>query len=683
MANRIGQQIGSYQLVRLLGGGGFAEVYLGQHVRVATQQAAIKILQLTNVDEQQFQQEAERTAGLRHPHIVQLYDFDIQEDIPFLVLQYAPNGSLARHRGQRLALNAIIYYVNQIAAALQYAHDSDVIHRDIKPDNILVGSQGELLVSDFGIAVISKTGRTSIQAGYNASGTPYYMAPEMFRGRPTRASDQYALGVMVYEWLSGRRPFSEGDFIQLGYQHTHELIPSLRVLVPSIPVDVENVVMVALAKEPQQRFASVRAFATALEQAGQMTYFSSGRQQPAQPSMQSQPPATSTLLPRPAILPVLPPSGPPSVTPPYSLNNSTRGRAAFSGVSTNGRATPKIPSKGDKKDFAPKRHLSRRKVIVGLSASIAALSIIGGCIVWYDMSQLAAGTTFFVYRGHSNTITSVAWSPDGKRVASASDDNSVQVWNAGDGSHAFTYTGHSATVDCVAWSPDGSRIASSGDDKTVQVWNAGDGSHAFTFTGHSDVVNAVAWSPDGNRIASGSGDMTVLIWDASDGNNVVIYQGHSDVVNAVAWSPDGKLIASGSKDRTVQVWGASDGNYAFTYKGHSDAVSTVVWSPDGIRIASGSIDTTVQVWNASDGSTPLIYHGHSNSVWSAAWSKDGSHIASGSGDATAQVWNASDGSNTYIYRGHSVGVNAVAWASDSKRIASGGTDTTVRVWEGA
>src|SRR5438270_10763612 len=139
MADRTGQLFGSYRLLRRLGGGGFAEVYLGQHIRVSTQQAAIKILQLTDVDEQQFQQEAERTAALKHSHIVRLYDFDIQHDVPFLVLEYAPQGSLARYQGQRLSLDTMLSYITQIAPALQYAHDREVIHRDIKPDNILVG----------------------------------------------------------------------------------------------------------------------------------------------------------------------------------------------------------------------------------------------------------------------------------------------------------------------------------------------------------------------------------------------------------------------------------------------------------------------------------------------------------------------------------------------------------------
>src|SRR6266487_2738638 len=203
----------------------------------------------------------------------------------------------------------------------------------------------------------------------------------------------------------------------------------------------------------------------------------------------------------------------------------------------------------------------------------------------------------FTYKGHAKNVTSVAWSPDGKRIASGSSDNTVQVWNASDGNHALTYTGHSAGVWSVAWSPDGKRIVSCGNDG-VQVWNASSGSHAFAYQGHSGWVDAVAWSPDGKWIASGSWDNTVQVWNASDGTHVFTYTGHSNVVDAVAWSPDGKRIASGSWDWTAQVWNASDGSQALTYTGHSQTVTSVTWSPDGKRIASSSEDATVQVWQA-------------------------------------------------------------------------------------
>ena len=280
MADRVGQQIGNYRLVKLLGKGGFAEVYLGQHVHLASKQAAIKILHLLDVDARKFQKEAETTEQLVHPHIVRLLDFDLEQGTPFLVLDFAPGGSLqARHpKGSVVPLATVGTYLNELAPALQYAHDKHILHRDIKPDNMLIGRQGELLLSDFGIAVLTQTGHTTSSSAYHIGGTPFYMAPEAYRGRPEKASDQYALAVVVYEWLCGSVPFYEGDFIQLGYQHAHEPVPSLREKNPAIPPDVEQVVMTALAKDPRQRFGSVLVLVTALEQASQVKHIEPDRE---------------------------------------------------------------------------------------------------------------------------------------------------------------------------------------------------------------------------------------------------------------------------------------------------------------------------------------------------------------------------------------------------------------------
>ncbi len=160
-------------------------------------------------------------------------------------------------------------------------------------------------------------------------------------------------------------------------------------------------------------------------------------------------------------------------------------------------------------------------------------------------TSLSVGTTLYTYRGHSAGVNAVVWSPDGKRIASGSQDQTVQVWDAPDGSHVYIYRGHSSFVNAVAWSSDGQRIASGSNDKTVQVWDAADGSHIYTYRGHSSTVNTVAWNPvretgilpDGQRIASGSDDGTVQVWNAADGSHVYIYRRHSSAVNAVAWSP--------------------------------------------------------------------------------------------------------------------------------------------------
>jgi serine/threonine protein kinase len=263
----VGQQLGNYRILRLLGTGGFAEVYLGEHVRLNTN-AAIKVLhaRLAHKQMEAFLNEARTIAHLDHPNIVRVMEFDVQAGVPFLVMTYAPNGALRQRHplGQKLALATIIPYVKQVTDALQYAHESKLIHRDIKPENILMGQRNETLLSDFGIATIAQTSHSD--TGQNMAGTAAYMAPEQIQGHPRYASDQYSLGIVVYEWLAGERPFN-GSFIETCTQQLYVPPPPLRAKVPELPPEVEQVVLKALAKDSHQRFPSVQAFAEALEQA--------------------------------------------------------------------------------------------------------------------------------------------------------------------------------------------------------------------------------------------------------------------------------------------------------------------------------------------------------------------------------------------------------------------------------
>ncbi|HLZ61233.1 MAG TPA: serine/threonine-protein kinase [Ktedonosporobacter sp.] len=274
MADRIGQQPGNYRLTQLLGYGGFAEVYLGEHVHLETK-AAVKVLraQLSDKEIEQFRVEARTIAHLKHPHIIRILEFGVEDTTPFLIMDYAPNGSLRqRHpRDTQLPLHLVVSYVQQIASALQYAHEQKVVHRDIKPENILVGDNNEILLSDFGIATIVHSQSSLKTEAY--SGTPHYSAPEQIEGKPRPASDQYALGIIVYEWLTGSLPFT-GDIAQLIYQQIHSDPPPMCEKLSTIHPDVEQVVLQALAKSPEKRFASVQAFAAALEQASQDTVVS-------------------------------------------------------------------------------------------------------------------------------------------------------------------------------------------------------------------------------------------------------------------------------------------------------------------------------------------------------------------------------------------------------------------------
>jgi serine/threonine protein kinase/ABC-type branched-subunit amino acid transport system substrate-binding protein len=288
MADRIGQQLGNYRLTRLLGRGGFAEVYLGEHP-LLEMTVAIKVLhtQISQEDVAQFLQEARILAGLRHPHIVRILDFGLDGQIPYLVMDYAPNSTLrARHvRGAQLPVSTVVDYVKQIAEALQYAHDRKVIHRDIKPENMLIGEHGEILLNDFGIALIAQSSHD--QNTRDMAGTIAYMAPEQIKAHPHLASDQYSLGIVAYEWLCGTRPF-HGLYTEIAVKHSVTPPPSPREHLPMLSPDVEYVILTALKKQPEQRFATVSAFARALEQASE-NMLPTDRLRPLSTSSQSSP----------------------------------------------------------------------------------------------------------------------------------------------------------------------------------------------------------------------------------------------------------------------------------------------------------------------------------------------------------------------------------------------------------
>ncbi|GCE05477.1 serine/threonine-protein kinase [Dictyobacter aurantiacus] len=289
MADYTGRQFGHYRLLRLLGQGGFADVYLGEHIHLGSF-AAIKILYARLIDEyrERFINEARTLAHLSHPHIIRLLDFGIENEIPFLIMEYAPHGTLRqRHPPKtKLPLSTVVDYMNQIADGLQYAHEHQLIHRDLKPSNILIGPRNNLLLSDFGVALIAQT-VYSQSVENSLVGTVAYVAPEQLKGKPQLASDQYSLGIIAYEWLCGTRPF-QGTLLEMWAQHQSTVPAPLRQYVADLPPEAERVVLTALAKDPGQRFATVQAFAAALEEASGVEKIMVAPTQGMPPSEQTQ-----------------------------------------------------------------------------------------------------------------------------------------------------------------------------------------------------------------------------------------------------------------------------------------------------------------------------------------------------------------------------------------------------------
>ncbi len=424
-SNRVSQRLGNYHLLQQVGRGGFAEVYLGEHIHLKTQ-VAVKVLlnHLTQEAVEPFRREAQTIARLRHPSIVQIHDFGIEADTAYLVMDYAPHGTLRQlqPKGNGLPLVTVVTYVKQVAEALQYAHEQRLIHRDVKPENMLLGSRHEVLLSDFGIALAAHS--SASQSTQNIAGTIVYMAPEQIHGHPCPASDQYALGIVVYEWLCGRRPF-QGTFTEIALQHSIKAPPSLRLYLPTIPSEIEQIVMTALQKDPLQRFPNVRVFAQALEQACLRQNTAVAMSTFYMPSIILAPPSASLAVPQLSA----PQQTPPGLQQdPVLSSKATRPSAPYATTALAVTADPPLAVSGVLRPDRPQRRFSRRGVMIGIAGLVAAAS---SGLTWIVLWQRAPNPTsmfsgetpnnshsplipatasLVTYRGHSDDVVGVDWS---------------------------------------------------------------------------------------------------------------------------------------------------------------------------------------------------------------------------------------------------------------------------------
>lgn len=578
MNNQIGKQLGNYILSEYIGPGGFADVYLAEHVYLK-RQAAIKLLhvQLNAVTLEQFLTEAQIIARLSHPHIIPVYDFGIDQNIaiPFLVMEYAPNGTLRQKEGTKLSPGEVVGYLKQVASALSYVHTIGLIHRDIKPENLLRNYKNAVLLSDFGISIEAQS-----QSRLDALGTVDYMAPEQIKGYPCFASDQYALAIVAYEWLCGTCPFEGTTSQEIAFQHLTTPPPSLRDKNPDIPPEIEQVILKALEKDASQRYPTVVDFSHALEQA-----------------------------------------------------------------------------------------LSQKSPIITAPSTSTPTTKQGTCIT--------------VYRGHTDFVRAVAWSPNGQKIASGGDDWEVHTWDAHTGDNSRPYKAHQGQIRTLAWSPDGISIASGTATQIAHIWNFNTLTTTITYQQDSgnalSFVYSLAWSPDGKQIASGGSEGTIHIWDTQTGQRQALYNNHTAEVQTLAWSPDGKHIASAGDDKNIHIWNVTTKKHIIC-TGHTRRINCIAWSHNGKHIASGSDDRTLRLWESSSGAYNTTYQ-HARRIRTVAWSPDDTRIATAGDEKTVQVREITTGNLLFTCTGHDAGINSVAWSYDGMYIASGSSDGRVRVWQ--
>jgi WD40 repeat protein len=292
-----------------------------------------------------------------------------------------------------------------------------------------------------------------------------------------------------------------------------------------------------------------------------------------------------------------------------------------------------------------------------------------------------SGECLQTLEGHSDTVRSVVFSHDSTLLASASDDETVKIWDATSGECLQTLEGHNGSINSVAFSHDSTWLASASDDTTVKIWDTTSGECLQTLEDHSNIVTSVAFSHDSIRLVSVSFDITIKIWDTTTSKCLQTLEGHSELIRSVVFSHDSTLLASASDDETVKIWDATSGECLQTLEGHNDSINSVAFSHDSTRLALALDDRTVKVWDVSHGLCLQTLRGHTYGVISVAFSHDSTRLISASNDRTIKIWDANSSGCVHTVNGHNDYVTSIVFSQDSTRLASASNDTTVKIWD--
>jgi WD40 repeat protein len=706
-------QLDGLHICRELGRGRYGVVF--QAVDEMERLVAVKVLKPELAGDPRerlrFEEEARKAAAVRHDHIVTVHRVGQAPGsaLPYLVMEYLEGETLAARlwRAGVLPPREAAEVVRQVALGLAAAHARGLVHRDVKPSNILLEARSPLApsgergrgegvwakITDFGLARATEAGSAVSQSGA-VVGTPTYMSPEQVSA-PAKVdgrSDVYGLGVVLYEALTGERPFRGLPHLVL-HQVVHDEPRPPRKLNDAVPRDLETITLKCLAKEPGQRYQSAGDLAEDLQR------WLEGRPIQARPIgvvgrtwrwCQRKPGLAAAVSAAAFFLVVGTLAS--SLLAIQALAEARRADREAAGARGNEELAREEKWWSERRYYASEMKLACLDREAGRTGMVqkrlrqfepqsAGASDLRG-FEWHYLQRLCQ-LELRILQGHTDSVWWVAFSPDGKHLASGSSDRTVKLWDTATGKETLTLRGHTGAIACVAFSPDSKQLASACEDQTVKLWDTTIGKAIFTLRGHTGPVLGVAFSPDGKHLASASRDHTVKLWDAATGKEIRTLEGHTYDVHRVAFSPDSRRLASTGDDKTVRVWDTASGKELLKFQGHTDHPFGVAFSPDGRGIASGGREGAVRVWDAATGRETLALKGHMGEVYGVAFSPDGRRLASAGQDATVRVWDAATGQETLILREHTHRVISVAFSRDGRRLASASWDGTVRVWDAA